>query len=165
MGFGIDTKNIQKPAAFSDEPLENGIHDVAVEKCEYVESSQGNLMLKLQYRTLKEGRFIFDQIMDDPTKQVNAYRLGRLLHALGIDISGEVELRDMTKIIKKGMKLRVAIITKEGSSFTNVDISTYEGYYPIEKTATAKLDTAPEEPQLEVAEEEAVEIAEVDDSY
>ncbi len=157
MGFKVNTDNIQKPAGYDNTPLPNGLHDVAIEKCEYTESTQNNLMLKIQYKTLKEGRLIFDQIMDDPTKQVNAYRLSRLLAALGIDLKGEIELRDLPKVITKGRKLTVAVITKEGSNFTNIDISQYEGYYPYGKETTTQpelklSDTVPQTDNFEIAE-------------
>ena len=159
MGFKVDTKNIEKPESqFDNTPLPNGIYDVAIEKCEYTTSSQGNLMLKLTYKTMDSGRFIFDQIMDDPTKQINAYRLGRLLAAIGIELKGEVELRDLPKVITKGKKLKVAIFTKEGSTFTNIDITNHDGYYPFAQKP---------QPELNVAEEDldVVEIEEADEDY
>lgn len=135
MGFNLNQMPAEKPSAYADVKLTDGIHNVTIEKCEYTSSTQGNLMLRVVYRTQKEGKFIFDQIMDDPTKQVNLYRLGKLLAALNLTLSGEVELKDLPKVIKKGMPLRVAIATKE-NGYANIDIAKYEGYYPAEATAT-----------------------------
>lgn len=165
MGFSINTNKIEKPTStFDDTSLADGIYPVKIDTCEYAESSNGNWMLKLRYKTLKEGRFIFDQIMDDPTKSINAYRLSRLLAALGLTIKGEVELRDLPKIIKVGSQLKVAIHTKEGSAFTNIDINKHDGYYPInEETQKAETET----PDLAIADTDIdeVEITDEDDSY
>lgn len=161
MAFSINTKNIEKPASsYDDTPLADGVYPVKVESCEYAESSNGNLMLKLRYKTLKEGRFIFDQIMDDPTKQINAYRLSRLLAALGLTIKGEIELRDLPKIIKVGSQLKVAIQTKEGSTFTNIDINNHEGYYPIKEETPI---TQSEAPNLAIVSDDAVEVEVTDE--
>lgn len=161
MTFKLDPGNLQKPD-FNEGPLDNGIHEVEIELCEYTKSTQGNNMLKIQYKTLDGGRFIFDQIMDDPTKQVNAYRLGRLLYALGIELKGEVELRDMTKIIKKGMRLKVAIYTKPGGTFTNIDINQHEGYYPYKEEAVQITEVELDTPENDA---QPISITEIDETY
>ena len=110
------------------------MYDVTIEKAEYAASSKGNWMLKLQYKDQETGRFIFDQIMDDSTKQVNSFRLGRLCYALSITLKGtSIELRDMPKFITKGKALRVVLGSYKnkttGEDNQNVDISKTDGYY------------------------------------
>jgi hypothetical protein len=156
MGFNLTNMPKEKPSSFADVKLEDGIHEVTIEKAEYTTSTQGNLMLRVVYKTKREGKFIFDQIMDDPTKQVNMYRLGKLLEALHITLSGVVELKDLPKVIKKGMPLKVAVVTKE-NGYSNVDINKYDGYYPADEVsrpvtpvveATPNLDTASSDDDL-----------------
>ena len=126
--FQINTDSIEKPSTnFSDIVLEDGLHPVTIETVEYTQSTTGNWMLKLKYKTIKEGKFVYDQIMDDPTKQLNLYKLARLLKALNINPKGEVALKDMEKIIGVGKKLVIAIFTKPNSTFTNIDLNKHEG--------------------------------------
>lgn len=142
MTFKVNTSNLVKPAEFDASPLENGLHKVTIKTVEYGTSSQGNKMLKIVFVNAK-NRFIYDQILDDPTKPVNTYRLGRLLHAINIELNQAVELRDMVKVIKPGKELVVALFTKPGSTFTNVDINNYNGYYRVEEVETdAKIGVA-----------------------
>ncbi len=136
MGFNLNNAPTDKPSSYAEVVLTDGIHEVNVEKVEYTTSSKGNKMLRIVFKTVKEGKFIYDQIMDDPTKQVNLFRLGKLLAALGLTIEGEVELSDMTKIIRKGMPLRIAIKNRD-NGYPNIDINEYEGYYPPEVAVTA----------------------------
>jgi len=150
--FQINTDNIEKPSSnFSDIVLDDGLHPVIIKSVEYTQSTTGNFMLKLKYETIKENKFIFDQIMDDPSKQINGYKLGRLLKALNINPKGEVSLKDMEKIIGVGKKLVIAIVTKPGSTFTNIDLNKYEGYYPFEATENRPAQPAPQEPVLNIA--------------
>lgn len=156
--FQINTDNIQKPSSsFSDIVLEDGLHPVTIEKVEYTQSTTGNWMLKLQFKTLKEGKFLFDQIMDDPTKQFNAFKLSRLLKALNVNLQGEVSLKDIAKVIGVGKKLVIAIVTKPGSTFVNIDINKHDGYYPFEEavnTAPQTATPAPQQPVLDIAAED-----------
>ena len=138
MAFNINTKgDIVKP--FDEfEPIPDGLHEVTIDKVEYTTSlTSGNKMLKVVFKIVSSGRLVFDQIMDDPTKQVNIYRLSMLLKALNITIDTEVDLRDMVKIIKPGARLVIATTTKPGSRYTNIDINKYDGYYAAEKAVEA----------------------------
>jgi hypothetical protein len=138
MPFNVNNLPNEKPSSFADIVLEDGMHNVAIESCEYKESTKGNNMLRIVFKTIAEGKFVFDQIMDDPTQQINGFRLGRLLKALGIsNISGNLDLKDLPKIITKGKKLRIAIIKK--GQYTNIDIDKYDGYYPMEATDKAPV--------------------------
>ena len=128
MGFNIDKLPTDKPSEFGDIVLADGLHEVTIEKCEYKESTTGNMMLSIVYKTKAEGKFIYDQIMDDATKQINSYRLGRLLKALNLSVHGNVELRDMAKVITKGKPLCIASLVN--GKYTNIDIKNYDGYYP-----------------------------------
>ena len=130
MGFNLNNAPKEKPTEFDNSPLADGRYAVTIEKVEYTTSSNNNPMLSIRFKTMDKGRFIFDQIMDDPTKQINLYRVSRLLTAVGVTPRGELELKDLTKLLKKGMELVVSIKTK--NNFTNIDISgDNEGYYPI----------------------------------
>lgn len=161
MSFHINTtKPIEKPSEFGT--IADGLHEVTVQKAEYTTSSTGNKMLKLSFKDTKSGQLIFDQIMEDPTKQVNVYRLSRLLAALKITIDSAVELRDLAKVIKPNSRLVVATVTKPGSQFTNIDINKYEGYYAPEDVASdpkvvveassnqAPKAQAPAQPELDI---------------
>lgn len=146
--FNMSDMPTTKPTSnFSDIKLEDGIHDVEIEKAEYKTSTTGNPMLSVVFKTVKEKKFIFDQIMDDQTKQVNLYKLGKLLAAVKITPTGVIELKDMPRVLKKGMKLRVAIW--QNGNFTNIDINKYDGYYPME-TPVAAVNEAPQ-PTLKAA--------------
>lgn len=130
MGFNLNNAPKEKPTEFDNSPLADGRYAVTIEKVEYTTSSNNNPMLSIRFKTQDKGRFIFDQIMDDPTKQINLYRVSRLLTAVGVTPKGELDLKDLTKLLKKGMELVVSIKTK--NNFTNIDISgDNEGYYPI----------------------------------
>lgn len=130
-GFDLNNAPKQKPSEFDNSPVADGKHLVTIEKTEYKTSSQGNKMLSITFKTVERGRFIFDQIMDDPTKQINLYRVSRLLSAVGITPRGELELKDLTKLLKQGMQLFITVKTK--NNFTNIDVSgNNEGYYPVE---------------------------------
>ena len=139
MSFHVNTtKPIEKPNEFGT--IEDGLHEVTIQKVDYTTSTTGNKMLKLSFKDAKSGQMIFDQIMDDPSKPVNVYRLSKLLQALKISIETDVELRDLVKIIKTGAKLVVATVTKPGSQFTNIDINKYDGYYALDGvSANAKV--------------------------
>lgn len=164
MAFDINTKNLVKPANDFGDNLPDGLYAVVVNTVEYTTSSTGNPMLKLSYKTDK-GRLIFDQIMDDPTKQLNTYRLGRLLHALNLTVNQAVELKDMTKIIKPGSKLVVAIFTKEGSRFTNIDINSHEGYYQVGELDSAPKVIAEQQAQTQVADSPELDINSDDSTF
>lgn len=129
-GFDLNNAPKSKPSEFDNSPVADGLHKVEIEKVEYTQSTQGNPMLSIRFKTLDKGRFIFDQIMDDPTKQINAYRVVRLLAAVGIEPKGELQLKDLTKLLKLKTQLVVAVKTK--NNYTNVDISgSMEGYYSL----------------------------------
>ena len=145
MAFEISKKPMDKPSAFDNKPLEKGLYKATVEKVEYKISTKGNWMLTLVFKTEKEGRFVYDQIMDNPAISLGAYKLNRLLSALGINITGEVELKDMVKVITKGKKLVIAAETKEDSKYANIEISKYEAYYPYDFVAYAPTETKEEE--------------------
>lgn len=161
MSFHINTtKPIEKPNEFGT--IADGLHEVTVQKVEYTTSSTGNKMLKLSFKDTKSGQLIFDQIMEDPSKQVNVYRLSRLLAALKITIDSAIELRDLVKVIKPQSRLVVATVTKPGSQFTNIDINKFEGYYAPEDVASnpkavvelssnkAPTAQAPAQPELDI---------------
>lgn len=153
MGFDFNNIPKEKPSNFGELKLEDGLHTATIEKVEYKQSTKGSWMLSIQMKA-ENGKFIFDQIMDDQTKPMNAYKLFRLTAALGLKLEGQMELRDFTKVIKAGAKLVVATVTK--GDYVNVDINKNEGYYPVNNTATRPEKPTPQ-PNLQAATD--------DDSY
>ena len=128
MGFDFKNAPTEKPNAFDNTPIADGFHEVTIHKVEYTTSTNGNKMLKIQFKPFEGGSLIFDQIMDDPTKPLNVFRLGRLLKAANVTPSGVLELKDIPKILKVGTKLIVVTVAK--GQYVNIDISKYNGYYP-----------------------------------
>ena len=137
MSFKIN-KNMQKPSSF-DEPLADGLYPATIELAEYKESNAGNWMLSIRFKVKKNGKFVFDQIMDNPENSLSAYKLSRLLTALNINVPGEITLKDVVKVLKKDKPLVISVVTKEGSSFTNIDINKYDGYYPADYLEQASV--------------------------
>jgi len=158
MPFNLSQTPTTKPSGFTDVELADGLHNVAIEKVEYAVSSNGNPMLKLRFKSIPEGKFIFDQIMDDQTNQINIYKLSKLLLALNLRPEGVIELKDMTKFIRVGAKLIVATVTKASADgktkFVNIDTNKFDGYYPMEAKTTpvaASVPAADPQPELKAA--------------
>ena len=141
MGFDFKNAPTEKPNAFDNTPIADGLHEVTIHKVEYTTSTNGNKMLKIQFKPLEGGSLIFDQIMDDSSKPLNVYRLSKLLKAANITPTGVLELKDVPKILKVGTKLVVATVAK--GQYVNIDISKYDGYYPYEGPVSQAQKTQP----------------------
>ena len=77
---------------------------------------------------------LFD-IITEPTASFTQYKLKRFIVALGLPITGEFELKDLTKIIiGKSCKLDVAIDTKSEPHRNQVEAFKGEIYYPLNAT-------------------------------
>jgi hypothetical protein len=158
MGFDFNNAPKEKPNAYDNTPIADGLHNVTIHKVDYTTSTNGNKMLKIQFKPFEGGSLIFDQIMDDPTKPLNVFRLGRLLKAAKVTPTGVLELKDIPKILKVGTKLTVATVAK--GQYVNIDISKYDGYYPYDTPTmqapapTPAVDESEDEtpsPQLDVS--------------
>ena len=89
------------------------------------------------------------------------YKLGRLLDACGVTLSGEGTLKDVAKVIK-GKKVVVDVIVND-KGYGALDYSNgHDGIYPIGKVeVTAKPTAATLDPEIT----EAIEADVVDDDF
>lgn len=153
----ISFNNIPK-----DKPSQNNVaegrYTATVFKTEMrVGKESGAEYLNVSFK-LDNGGFVNENYFDSD-KQFVMYKLGRLLDACGVVLSGEGTLKDVAKVIK-GKKVVVDVIVND-KGYGALDYSNgHEGIYPI-NTVTVEEKTATLDPEIT----EAIEADVVDDDF
>lgn len=153
----ISFNNIPK-----DKPSQNNVaegrYTATVFKTEMrVGKESGAEYLNVSFK-LDNGGFVNENYFDSD-KQFVMYKLGRLLDACGVVLSGEGTLKDVAKVIK-GKKVVVDVIVND-KGYGALDYSNgHEGIYPT-NTVTVEENTATLDPEIT----EAIEADVVDDDF
>lgn len=134
--INFDSIPKEKPAGFK--VPEPGFHKVTIAKVTEEVSKAGNDYLQLQLKT-EDGAIVFDNIVDS-TAPALQWKLGRLVTACKLPLSGELTLSDLGKVIlNKEIVADIKVIEddykKDGSMKAEVDIFTNDIFYPIEEYA------------------------------
>lgn len=145
MAINFDGLPKEKPAGFK--VPEPGFHKVTIAKVEEKVSKSGNDYLQLQLK-LDDGSVVFDNIMDS-TAPALQWKLGRLVSACKLPLSGELTLTDLGKVIlNKEIVADIKVIEDDykgdGSMKAEVDIFTNDIFYPIEDYQDLVGNTAPD---------------------
>lgn len=74
-------------------------------------------------------------IISEPTKDFTKYKLYRFLHALGIQLEGDFELKDIAKICPG--KRYIVDVKPDDKGYNSVDVFKNEIYYPVSEAAIA----------------------------
>ena len=151
MAINFDAAPDAKPAQGSDIP--KGTY---LAKIESAEMKQGQntakppyLLLKLKITDPESGislGTIFDNITESESSYVQ-YKAKRLAKACGFDLSGEVELSDLAKLVNQ-KELKVDVTVQEDKEKNTkksvVDIFSGEIFYPLEDEAADVFVLEPE---------------------
>lgn len=150
MAIHFDSLPNTNPMAFTLIP--EGTYIATVEKAEMRQNKTDatkppylNITWALKDEAGNNKGTLFD-ILTEPTSNFTQYKLKRFIIALGLPITGEFELKDLTKIVVgKSCKLDVIIDTKSEPHRNQVEAFKGEIYYPLNETATpADVAPAPE---------------------
>ena len=141
MAIHFDSLPNTNPMAFTLIP--EGTYIATVEKAEMRQNKTDatkppylNITWALKDEAGNNKGKLFD-ILTEPTSNFTQYKLKRFIIALGLPITGEFELKDLTKIVVgKSCKLDVAIDTKSEPHRNQVEAFKGEIYYPLNETTT-----------------------------
>lgn len=132
MSINFDSLPKQNPGGGSVKP---GLYYAHVEKTEMKQGKDKskppylNLTLKLTDRDGKKAGTLFDMLMESDSSVIQ-YKLGRFLRACGIPLVGEMELKDIAKIVA-GKDIAVDVKEDEynGKKRAAVNLFDNEAYY------------------------------------
>lgn len=95
-------------------------------------SSTGNPYLSAKVE-LDNGKLVFINLFE-PSKEFLAFQLGRFLNAIGVELKGQGELKDLIKVII-GKRLELQLVNND-RGYPTVDFTgSSEGYYPVAQAA------------------------------
>lgn len=153
MGINFDTLPTDRP---SNVPAK-GLYFADIIKTEmkapFDKNGPDELILSLKLTTLKgeSGGFLNDKIKEKGADAV-MYKTGRLIHAANLDLKGDIELKDLGKILV-GTKVLVDVgsFKKADKEYATVNLFEHKCYYKVaelnEALADAGVALAPEEPK------------------
>lgn len=137
MAINFDALPQDKPAG---NLLDKGFYRAVIEKAEMkTPKSGGNQYLAVTFNLFdREGKAkgkLWDNFFD-VDKELPRYKIARLLTALGLQLSGSFELRDLTKIIvNKQLLVDVSVDEKNTPPRNQVEVFKNEIYYPVAQWA------------------------------
>ena len=124
----IDFKALPKEQTFKIPP--EGIHKVRIKTAKFTPAESGHkkdcILLTLQVfddAGRSEGS-MFDRVYDSSTDALG-YKLGRLIHALGINLTSVVELKDFAKIIPLNKDFYADIARGEYNGKPKADVALF----------------------------------------
>lgn len=133
MGINLD----QVPGSNPFGPVPTGKYIGEVTKAQYFapESADKKPCLAVSYKLIdEEGKeFTFQDRLYESDKSAILFKFGRFMRAMGISLTGNVELRDLVKLIAIGSKIILCIKqeTKNGNTQSQVDLFGSDCYYPV----------------------------------
>ena len=118
--------------------IAEGRYQAEVFKCEMrVGKDSGNEYLNVSFK-INGGGFVNENYFESD-KPFLLYKLGRLLNACNVQLSGEGSLRDVAKVIK-GKKVIIDVAVND-KGYGSLDYSgDKEGIYPIGYAGNEELD-------------------------
>ena len=148
MAIHFDALPKEKPEDMGGGLPREGFHKVKITKAETTISKAVNKYLKLFLKTA-DGPVVFDNIFDSDAPALQ-YKLGRLVIACKLPLTGELSLEDLSKVLmNKELVADIKHIENEyqGKVTTKaeVDIFSNDIFYPIEDYASLVADTVPTE--------------------
>ena len=150
MAIKFDTLPTQNPGGGSVKP---GLYYAHVEKAEMKQPKDASkkpylsVTLKLFDRDKKKAGVLFD-MFSESDNNVQQYKLGRFLRACGIPLVGEMELKDIAKVvINKDIAADVKEDEYNGHKRAAVNLFDNEAYYTADEyeTVYAAIHTSDED--------------------